>query len=478
MRKIIEKILPYSVVFLASLFRPSDPDLGWHLKYGEYFFRNGQILRDNIFSTMMPDFRWANISWGVDLISYLAYQSSGFFGLTILGALVITLAFFFFSKAFNLNYWEQALIFPFLIFIESPVNQVSFRGQLISIFFIAVLTYMIKKYEENKSNIIYFSPLLFLFWSNLHGQFILGLAILIIWFIFFIVNLFTKKELKNNLNKLRLLGLAILLSLVTPVINPFGIKVYETVLTHAFNSDLKNVMEYLPFNEMSSEWWMLIVVGILVFFGFIYLYFENKLKTQITFLGLFSFLYILSWTVRRYAWSMYYFSIPFLKTLASFLNPGGKKLTFYLSTFLFMIYLSITVLVKYPFDQYIYMSWNDYCNDVNKCSPSAVEYLKKNNLTQNLFTMYNWGGWIIWNYPQIKSTIDGRMHLWRDEKGYSAFEDYYGYEQNFKDINNSSYNVVLMSPGKPIYKRLLELVSEGKWKLVYSDNYSGVFVRN
>ena len=92
--------------------------------------------------------------------------------------------------------------------------------------------------------------------------------------------------------------------------------------------------------------------------------------------------------------------------------------------------------------------------------------------------MYNWGGWMIWNYPEIKPTIDGRMHLWKDAKGYSGFEDYYGYEQNFKDINDSPYNVILMSPGKPVYKRLLELNRLGAWRLVYQDNNAGVFVRN
>ena len=477
-KKTIERILPFLFVFVASIFKPNDPDLGWHLKYGEYFYRHGQILRDNAFSVMMPDFRWANISWVIDLTSFVAFHFGGFLGLSLLAGIVITLTFYFFSKAFDLSYWEKTLIFPFLFLIELPVNQISFRGQLMSILFIAILTYMIKKYEKNKSKIIYLTPLLFVLWGNLHGQFILGLAILVFWFIFYILNLFLTKELKNNLSKLKLLGISILLSLVAPLINPFGIEVYKTVIVHAFNPNLKDIMEYLPFDELSSQWWMLLSVGILVFFGLVYLFFEEKIKNQITSLGLFSILYILSWTVRRYAWSMYYFAIPFLKTLASFFIPGGKRITFYLSTSLFVIYLLITLFIKYPFSQFTNMSWEDYCRDVNKCSSSSVEFLKKNNLTQDLYSMYNWGGWMIWNYPEIKPTIDGRMHLWKDAKGYSGFEDYYGYEQNFKDINDSPYNVILMSPGKPVYKRLLELNRLGAWRLVYQDNNAGVFVRN
>ena len=128
-------LLPYLLVFLASLYIPKDPDLGWHLKYGEYFFQHGQILRDTIYSTMMPNFHWANSSWGIALLSYSIFYSFGFFGLTIAAALIITLTFWVFSKAANLSFWDQTLLFPLLLFLEKPVNEVSLRGQLVSVFF-------------------------------------------------------------------------------------------------------------------------------------------------------------------------------------------------------------------------------------------------------------------------------------------------------------------------------------------------------
>ena len=92
--------------------------------------------------------------------------------------------------------------------------------------------------------------------------------------------------------------------------------------------------------------------------------------------------------------------------------------------------------------------------------------------------MYNWGGWLIWNFPEIKPTIDGRMHLWKDENGYSGFDEFFAIEQNFIDVDRTKYDAVFISPEKHVYKRLIGLANEGKWKLVYSDNYSGVFVRS
>ena len=59
--------LLYFAVFIFSINLPTDPDLGWHLKYGQYFFKTGEILRENIFSTMMPYYNWVNHSWASDV---------------------------------------------------------------------------------------------------------------------------------------------------------------------------------------------------------------------------------------------------------------------------------------------------------------------------------------------------------------------------------------------------------------------------
>ena len=105
-------ILPFIFIFVSSIYKPYDADLGWHLKYGEHFIKTGQILKENTFSSEMPGFIWANTSWGTDILTHLFYNTGGFFGISILGAIVITLTFFIYSKAFKLTFvvvmiWSQ-----------------------------------------------------------------------------------------------------------------------------------------------------------------------------------------------------------------------------------------------------------------------------------------------------------------------------------------------------------------------------------
>lgn len=463
-------ILPFVLVFISSLYVPQDPDLGWHLKYGEYFFKHGQILRDNTFSTMMPNFKWANSSWATDLISYGIFSNFGFLGLTIAAALVVTATFYFFSKVANLTLWDQTLLFPLLLFFENPVISVSFRGQLLSILFLGILFYLLTSYQEYKSNKIFLVIPLFFVWINIHGQSVLGLILFLGWVV---LHLIIKK-----LSGFQTLATVFILSVLVTLINPFGLGVYVDAFSHFGNPQLQYIAEYLPFDDLSVPWWNQVFLGILLLFGFIFLYFTDSLKPRIPLLGITSLLYGMSFLVRRYAWSLYYLTLPILKPLSEFFKPESIKNQQISALVILFLSILIALSLKNPLTQFTSMSWDKFCRDYQGCSREATQFLIDHKLAENLLTFYDWGGWLIWNYPQIKPSIDGRMHLWKDEKGYSAFEEYYPLEQNVADVDKSRFNVVLMSPKKPMYVRLIELVRQKKWKLEYEDDYAGVFVRN
>lgn len=476
------RFLPYIFVFIASLYQPWDSDLGWHLKYGEYFFKYGEILKTNIYSTEMSGFHWANTGWLSDLITYQIFNIGGFSGLTLAAAVVITLTFLFFSRAYDLSFFDQVVIFPLLVILESPINEISFRGQLISILLLGVLMYVLLKVAKGKQLI--FIPLLFTFWINLHGQFVLGLAILFLFSGLKILEHLVSFNEKINLSNIKKTLLVnkfyfylIILSILATLINPFGLNIYKIALSHFSNKDLQYIIEYLPFEDLSGPWWNQMIFGIFAFLGLVYLFFSDEFKKNLANIGVVTILYGLSWWVRRYAWSMYYLGIPLLRPLANFVKPDSEKTAKLASSILFIVYIGCAIYVKLPLNQFTGMNWDIYCAAYNNCSPKAVEFVRDNKLTDNLLSLYGWGGYMIWNYPEVKPSIDGRMHLWKDESGYSAFSDYYGLEQNWEDVDKSKYNVVLMWNDKPIYDRLEELVNEGKWKKEYEDDLAGVFVR-
>lgn len=475
---LILTILVFAAVFIFSLNLPTDPDLGWHLKYGEYFFNNGAALRENIFSTMMPDYKWTNHSWASDLVIFAAYKGYGFLGISLLGAGIVTLTFFVLSKAFRLTLWNKAVIFPALLLFVSNVNAVSFRSQLTSYFFTALLIFVLARYQENKKNLLYAIPL-FLIWANFHGGFIIGLVI----FAGFIGT--TKLlELRKNFNikkffsNVKFETLVVIGVLLATLINPFGYGVYMESFNHFGNPWLKYVSEWAAFENMSQQWWKLILFSNLYLLGMIVLFMTNKVKNILPFSVLILLFMVLSFNERRYAWTMYYLSVPFLMGLSEYIKPSSKSLQRTGSLILISLFLISAFYFKGSFQKYITMDWNKFCrNPSNYCSYGALSYIKKNNLTNSLSTPYSWGGWMIWNYPEIKPSIDGRMHLWEDESGYSAFGEYYTNVQDWESIDKSKYRNVVVLKQKPMFKRLKTLAKEGKWIWLYEDEVSAVFTR-
>ena len=50
---------------------------------------------------------------------------------------------------------------------------------------------------------------------------------------------------------------------------------------------------------------------------------------------------------------------------------------------------------------------------------SAVKYMRENSIRSNLLNLFNWGGFLLWQYPEAPVFIDGRMASWKTSKGKS-----------------------------------------------------------
>lgn len=169
--------------------------------------------------------------------------------------------------------------------------------------------------------------------------------------------------------------------------------------------------------------------------------------------------------------------MPFFGAAISSIKPYSKKISIAIAiTVAICLYLFVFIFTL-PNSHIFSMDWIYYCR-INGCSPRSAEYLMENKLSGKMLTDYNWGGWLIWNYPGIKPSIDGRMPFWKDETGYNIFKKYIELENNAVDINSSEYDIVYISPTKKtIYNRLQQLVNENKWRVAYHDLFAYIFVR-
>lgn len=470
-KKYFTKFFPFLIIFITSLSSPADSDLGWHLKYGEYFFKNHKILVSNIFSTDMVGYNWINSSWGTDLLSYFFYHNFGFAGLSILGAVIITMIFYFIFKAAKLDFWNMGFMIPILLYIMNPLFVVSFRGQLLTLLFICIFYFIVSKFREGKKFSLLLLIPMFTLWSNLHGEFILGLVL----FLLFVIG----SVIEHKSSKINYYAPGVfILSIFATLINPFGMGIYTESVRHFGNPYQRFIIEWQPFDLFSGLWWTFIAWGILIFISVIIMIKKKVFQQNLFVIIPLLIIYFMTFFARRYSWPMYLISVMAIKYLFDCFKPKDSKLFFIIPSAIIFIFYIYFLNLNNPLPAIKKMSWDYYCTNFLMCSSRSAKFLIDNHLTDKLYTFYNWGGWLIWNFPEIKPSIDGRMHLWQDKSGYSAFWYYYQFEQGWKSIDKSKYNTVYIPPTKPIFRAMQILASEGKWRKLYSDEFAYIYARN
>src|SRR4030042_3683760 len=185
-----------------------DPDFGWRIRAGEYYWNYG-IPKTDIFSYTMPNFPWVDHAWGTTLIFFLVIEFLGYPVLVFLMAFLVLASILILSKSisrfdFSNSVYKKLVIlvhlrlfpkfflkldlksiFPFSFFPLILVTSIllvflGVRAQVISWFMFSVLVYWISD-EKIFKKIKFFLPVFFLVWANLHGSFALGIITLFLY---------------------------------------------------------------------------------------------------------------------------------------------------------------------------------------------------------------------------------------------------------------------------------------------------------
>lgn len=269
----------FIIAFLLLVTQPArDPDLGWHLRYGQYFFQTGHVLRDNIISFVWPQYKWVQASWGYDLIVYQLFTHLGFLGLSVTAGLCTLFTFCIViwpPKRLNL----VQLLFLGIVFIAlvGPMWGGGMRTATISTIFMAasiVISDRILDPDGRKTPawVMYLLPVFFLVWANLHGGFALGLILLSIQWI--CCGILSRIQ-KIPIHQYKTYGLALAASWFTPLVNPWGLQVYEETFKHTSNTNLLGISEWAPLTDLPL---VALITGIIVLFTLAVLVNRKKIR--------------------------------------------------------------------------------------------------------------------------------------------------------------------------------------------------------
>ena len=158
-----------------------DPDTYWHLASGKWMVEHGQLLRTDVFSSTMSGAPYSVGEWLGELVIYGAYLLGGWPGIALLRATLVAIGAFFITRVAL-----RAAPAPFALGVTAlalALSEITWtdRPQLFTFALFPLLFEMLIAARAGRARLLFLVPPLILLWTNLHGGYALGLALVAIF---------------------------------------------------------------------------------------------------------------------------------------------------------------------------------------------------------------------------------------------------------------------------------------------------------
>jgi hypothetical protein len=307
----------------------------------------------------------------------------------------------------------------------------------------------------------------------MHAGFVVGWMYMALWWLGGVVEQ-RKVEIRKLTQMLKLGVVAVMATLV----NPFGWKIYrlvEELLTRAPRVGLNT--DWLPLLSpgMGQETLLLrwAIVG-LSFAGVMMV--EGRVRRKVMIMGWL----VLSLKLARFVLPLWVSLIPMLMVLGEEVMSGMRKKVgkWAEQTTIAVIGIGLIAYVGVMMHQVVCVNQSIDClAKLGRYPAKAVELIQIEYSGAKIFNHYTWGGYLVWQLPDNKVFIDGRMDNYKVDQG-TLLEEYSqivrvneGWQEKF---DQHKTDLVLLPPGWPL---LNNLVANDEWVEKYRDKDSVVLVR-
>ena len=467
--------LTITLFVLLTLLTKGNNDIWLHLKTGEIIFSERAIPHHDIYSFTAFGNTWICHSWLSQLTLFLIHRHFSTGGLiAFILALTIATVCFCFAVCRLRRVSETVSSFLLLLMAFSNWTMFIARPHLFSYLFLSIYLYILEGYRLRKKNLIFFIPVLQIFWCNLHAGSLLGILILIIYAL---ALQFERKTFDKQIIFITFL------SVIASLINPNGFHLY----TYVMGLSRSNVFSSLiyewrsPFSALwvdyifvyfFSEWFFITIFALLM---------KLKRKAWLDSILICLFLYLSSRAVRHIALAMIFLLPTIGGEITNFIRYCRERWDIALLGTVTKLVFSLCLLYM-TFHIAIYglssKKGSKACKIGMKMGwdmpEKAVDYLLENNLPGEIFNSYDYGAYLIYRlYPERKVYIDGRIAMY----GEKLAKELFGLSDVKMDeiLEKYGINTALISYRDP--KRLHIYFMKRDFAPVYSDKYVRIYTR-
>ena len=172
-------LITVGVIACNLKFSVLDLDIWWHLKVGDWIVQHHALPHTGLFSWTAADRPWVAYSWGYELLMSRAYDWFGLLGVGVYGTLLtLGVAYFIYWMVRRLSgrFWLACMlaVITCSAFLFNLMPRPVFFSMML---FCVTLTLVLEAHRTGRVQPLYWLPLIFLLWANLHIQFIYGLFV-------------------------------------------------------------------------------------------------------------------------------------------------------------------------------------------------------------------------------------------------------------------------------------------------------------
>jgi hypothetical protein len=485
-----------------------DAGIGWHIRTGQLILATHAIPHADPFSSTMTGQPWFAWEWLYDLLVGWLNKIAGLNGVVFITASIIALTF---SWTFRLLL-RRGTSFPvalILVLLAASASMIHFfaRPHVVSWLFSVGWFYILASSErresdsfngDRRSGLLWLLPIGMLAWVNLHGGFLLGFALLAIYWFSAVWEYFRLTEdcFDDALLKIRAakrsrdLALIALLSALATLANPYGWRLHVHIyhyLSNRFLMDHIDEFQSPNFHGVAQK-----CFAALLLFASIALAAKRRdtagvrlSEALIILFAVYSGLY----AARNIPVSALLLILVSGPRLSDALQSLKQRPTALGSTHFFQRMQSIEAALRghiWPIAALALTCWITFHGgklgtkqlvnahfDARRFPSRAVDYFDSHNLHGPVFAPDSWGGYLIYRlYPQIQVAVDDRHDFYGEQflKSYLKMMHVEPGWENF--LQQYPVRYVLIPKDSALANILAETPH---WQPVYSDEVAVVF---
>lgn len=454
-------------------------DIWWHLSSGLWILQNHGFPRSGLFS-QFPDRSWVDSSWGFDVITAAAYKLLGLraFAALLMGfKLALAAATFLLAGGRRGNFWCAVFLSAIAQYVIVDLLPLPI---LFSMLFFAVELFLLLKSRRGRDiHPMYWLPVLFFLWANLHGQFLNGLLLLGLYLLAevaeFLLHSSGARSFPAPAYSLAQVSAIAGLSVAATLLNPYLLQVFPSAFQTAYSKVLfENFqeMQAMAFRRPQDFVLMLLVMTAFLALG-------RQRSRDLFKLSVMAIFVMLAFRVQRDVWCVVFPAIAVIAdAIAEWHGEPEPRSSSQLwkwrrplvAPLVLVVFLA--AILRLP-DSPVLM------NQVRRVFPvNACDFIRANQLPGPLFNTYYWGGFLTWYLPEYPVSIDGRVNLYGNEITDRYFKVSLGTERLETDPSFTGARIILLERSSGMLKALTTLPAlREQFRVAYQDNVATVLVR-